>query len=75
MPASEFALIERYFQSLGATRADVVLGVGDDGAVVAEPAGSTVISAITKPRIQSIDVRRWFTRRLRPGRVERRSAA
>ncbi|AKH21744.1 thiamine-monophosphate kinase [Sedimenticola thiotaurini] len=38
MPASEFQLIERYFARLGTTRADVVLGVGDDCALLQVPA-------------------------------------
>lgn len=38
MPASEFQLIERHFARLGAARADVVLGVGDDCALLQVPA-------------------------------------
>ncbi|MGD2083382.1 MAG: thiamine-phosphate kinase, partial [Chromatiales bacterium] len=34
MALSEFSLIERYFAANTAQRADVVLGVGDDCAVV-----------------------------------------
>ncbi|HEY6452757.1 MAG TPA: thiamine-phosphate kinase [Steroidobacteraceae bacterium] len=34
MAASETELIERYFRSLGAARADVALGVGDDAALL-----------------------------------------
>jgi len=37
MPASEFQLIERYFSGLGAERADVPLGVGDDCALLQVP--------------------------------------
>ncbi|RTZ59490.1 MAG: hypothetical protein DSZ33_04335, partial [Gammaproteobacteria bacterium] len=33
-PVSEFSLIERYFRQCGAARADVLLGVGDDTAVL-----------------------------------------
>lgn len=38
MPTGEFELIDRYLRGLGAARADVVLGVGDDAALVAAPA-------------------------------------
>jgi thiamine-monophosphate kinase len=46
MPLSEFDLITRYFSHLGAPRSDVVLGVGDDGAVLECPPGSQLIAAI-----------------------------
>ncbi len=39
MPAGEFELIGRYLRDLGARRGDVLLGVGDDCALVAPPAG------------------------------------
>lgn len=35
----EFGLIERFFSGRGARRTDVVLGIGDDAAVLAPPAG------------------------------------
>ena len=35
--SGEFELIERYFRDLGAQRADVRIGVGDDGAVLQVP--------------------------------------
>jgi thiamine-monophosphate kinase len=37
---SESQLIERYFRELGARREDVVLGIGDDAALLRVPAGS-----------------------------------
>lgn len=37
MVLSEFKLIERYFRQQGISRPDVILGVGDDAAVVAVP--------------------------------------
>ena len=40
---SESALIERYFRAAGAPRSDVVLGIGDDAAVVTVPAGSELV--------------------------------
>lgn len=46
MPLSEFELIARYFADLGATRADVPLGIGDDGAVLACPADEELVAVI-----------------------------
>ena len=40
MAVSESQLIERYFRELGARREDVVLGIGDDAALLHVPAGS-----------------------------------
>jgi len=42
---SEFALIERYFRSCGVPRADVILGVGDDAALLRVPAGCELVAA------------------------------
>lgn len=42
---SEFTLIKRFFTNLGAQRSDVVLGVGDDAALVLPPAGQEVVIA------------------------------
>ncbi len=41
--ASESQLIERYFRGLGATRADVVLGIGDDAALLRVPADAELV--------------------------------
>ncbi|MEJ0007505.1 MAG: thiamine-phosphate kinase [Steroidobacteraceae bacterium] len=46
MALSEFDLISRYFSHRGAPRGDVVLGVGDDGAVLECPPGSQLVAAI-----------------------------
>ena len=46
MALSEFDLIARYFSHCGAARADVVLGVGDDGAVLECPPGAQLVAAI-----------------------------
>jgi thiamine-monophosphate kinase len=46
MPLSEFDLISRYFSRRGAPRADVVLGVGDDGAVLECPPEAQLVAAI-----------------------------
>jgi thiamine-monophosphate kinase len=40
---SEFELIGRYFAKLGAERADVRIGVGDDGAIVMPPASRELV--------------------------------
>jgi len=45
MPLGEFDIIERYFRPHRAPRADVVLGAGDDGAVVRAPEGMALVSA------------------------------
>src|SRR5687767_10890446 len=45
MALGEFELIERFFSRPGAERQDVVLGVGDDAAVVRVPQGDELIAA------------------------------
>ena len=45
MSLSEFELIERFFTDPSKQRADVVTGVGDDGAVVRVPAGCDRVGA------------------------------
>ncbi|HTU67370.1 MAG TPA: thiamine-phosphate kinase [Steroidobacteraceae bacterium] len=40
---SEFELIGKYFANLGAKRADVRIGVGDDGAIVMPPAARELV--------------------------------
>ncbi len=40
MSAAEFRLIDRHLTGLGASRRDVTLGVGDDAALLAAPAGA-----------------------------------
>lgn len=45
MALGEFALIERYFRTCGAQRADVTLGVGDDAALLVQPAGNELVAA------------------------------
>ncbi len=50
VPVGEFDLIDRYFRRLdrpgGHARADVLLGVGDDAAVLRVPAGQELVAAI-----------------------------
>jgi thiamine-monophosphate kinase len=46
VPLSEFALIERFFSRCGAARADVRLGVGDDGALLDSPHDQQLVAAI-----------------------------
>ena len=40
---TEWQVIERYFRALGAPRADVVLGIGDDAALLRVPAGHELV--------------------------------
>lgn len=46
MPLGEFELIRRYFSATGAVRADVLLGVGDDGAILEPPPGQQLIAVV-----------------------------
>ncbi|HEY4341833.1 MAG TPA: thiamine-phosphate kinase [Steroidobacteraceae bacterium] len=46
MALSEFDLINRFFSGRGARRDDVVVGVGDDAAVLECPPGSQLVAAI-----------------------------
>jgi thiamine-monophosphate kinase len=46
MPLSEFDVIERYFNVAGAQRDDVVLGIGDDAALLRVPADRALAVAI-----------------------------
>ena len=43
MTPSEFDMIRRYFTAAGAARADVALGVGDDGALLEVPPGHRLV--------------------------------
>lgn len=45
MPPGEFELIERYLSRLGAQRDDVLLGVGDDAALLRPPPGLDLVLA------------------------------
>jgi thiamine-monophosphate kinase len=42
----EFELIARYFSRLGPERSDVLIGVGDDGAVLQPPPGQMLVAAV-----------------------------
>lgn len=44
MALGEFELIDRFFRDIGAPRADVVLGVGDDGALLRPPPGTDLVA-------------------------------
>lgn len=46
MSLGEFDLIERYFKPAGAARDDVVVGIGDDGAVLEPGGGDFVVSSM-----------------------------
>jgi thiamine-monophosphate kinase len=45
VPLGEFELIEKFFARAGATRSDVILGVGDDAALLAPPPGQQLAFA------------------------------
>jgi thiamine-monophosphate kinase len=45
MPLGEFDIIDRYFRRPLRGRDDVVVGIGDDGAVLRVPDGHTVVTA------------------------------
>jgi thiamine-monophosphate kinase len=53
MAQSEFELINRYFSRLGAQRADVRIGVGDDGAVLVPPASRELV-AVTDSLVEGV---------------------
>ncbi|HRF44693.1 MAG TPA: thiamine-phosphate kinase [Candidatus Competibacteraceae bacterium] len=46
MPGSEFTLIDRYFAAHELRRSDVMLGIGDDGALLAPPSGQQLVVTI-----------------------------
>jgi thiamine-monophosphate kinase len=46
MPISEFEIIERYFRQVRPLRNDVVLGIGDDAALLQVPAGYLLVVAV-----------------------------
>ena len=46
MPLAEFSLIERFFAAPSRPRDDVVLGIGDDAAVVNVPPGEQLVVAV-----------------------------
>jgi thiamine-monophosphate kinase len=53
MAQSEFELIGKYFARLGAARADVRIGVGDDGAVLMPPASRELV-AVTDSLVEAV---------------------
>jgi thiamine-monophosphate kinase len=53
MAQSEFELIGKYFARLGAERADVRIGVGDDGAVLMPPASRELV-AVTDTLVEGV---------------------
>jgi thiamine-monophosphate kinase len=46
MAMSEFEIIRRYFAARGVDRGDVVIGIGDDGAVVQFPRGRDLVTVV-----------------------------
>ena len=53
MAQTEFELIGKHFSHLGATRGDVRIGVGDDGAVLAPPASRELV-VVTDTLVEGI---------------------
>ena len=43
---SEFDVIARYFQGRGPVRDDVILGIGDDAALLQPPTGRQLVAAV-----------------------------
>ena len=57
MSLTKFSIIKKYFQNQGKSRSDVVLGIGDDAAIVSGPKGyelvittDTIISGVHFPK-------------------------
>jgi thiamine-monophosphate kinase len=50
---TEFELIDRFFRDTGAARSDVVLGVGDDGALLRPPAGMDLV-VVTDTLVEAV---------------------
>ena len=46
MAPGEFDIIDRYFRRAPSGRDDVVLGIGDDGAVLRVPPGQRLVTAM-----------------------------
>ena len=46
MPGSEFTLIDRYFAAHELRRSDVMLGIGDDGALLVPPSGQQLVATM-----------------------------
>ena len=53
MATGEFELIERHFTQRGAARHDLLLGVGDDAALVSPPPGSELVLALDTIVVES----------------------
>jgi thiamine-monophosphate kinase len=50
---TEFELIDRYFRAVGAARRDVLLGIGDDGALLRPPPGHDLV-AVTDTLVEGL---------------------
>ncbi|MFZ9708880.1 MAG: thiamine-phosphate kinase [Steroidobacteraceae bacterium] len=53
MALGEFELIDRFFRAAGVSRADVVLGIGDDGALLRPPTGHDLV-AVSDTLVESV---------------------
>lgn len=74
MPLGEFELIDRYFKPLaapgGRARDDVMLGIGDDGAVLQPPAGEELVAVL-----DTLVAGRHFLARADPRSIAHRALA
>lgn len=66
----EFELIDRYFSRLGAARTDVVLGVGDDAALLRMPADAELAASV-----DTLVAGRHFPERSEPRSIGHRAIA
>ena len=57
MAAQEFELIERFFKRDSYQRCDVVVGIGDDAALVQVPADKALVVAVGRRRRRNDDWR------------------
>ena len=64
MPIGEFDIIERYFRGPAGARGDVVVGIGDDGAVLRVAEGHGVATSVA-----TLSADDWVARDGDPGRL------
>ena len=70
MPLSEFSIIDRYFKGKPTQSESVVLGIGDDAALIAAPAGEVLAIAV-----DTLIAGRHFPRQTTPGDIGYKSLA
>ncbi len=75
MPLEEFSLIDRFFKRPADNHDGVVVGIGDDAAVLQPPPGQAMISAIAcqnspDPRLQAVDAADFATQLVTEGKKQ-----